>query len=63
VGSTINARIEYRSSNQAQLNSSTTNSGCTAVSTAVVPSPLPLFGAAAAYTTSRHLRRRLRAAG
>ena len=62
IGSSIEARIEYRSVNAAQQNASTTNSISTAVSLNTVPGPLPLAGAGVAFATSRQLRRRLRAA-
>lgn len=63
VGSTIQATIEYRSGNQAQLNSANTTSLSTAVPNNTVPGPLPLFGVGAAFAASRKLRQRVRAAG
>lgn len=60
-GATIESRIQYRSINGSQLNSSSGNSLSTARDTRV-PGPLPVLGGGVALGFSRRLRRRIQLA-
>jgi hypothetical protein len=62
-GATLEARIQYRSVNQAQLNSSGSNFLTAArIPSSDVPGPLPIMGAGLGFAFSRRLRGRIRAA-
>jgi hypothetical protein len=61
AGATIESRIQYRSINTSQLNSSSGNFLSTARGT-TVPGPLPILGSGVAFGLSRRLRRRIRLA-
>ena len=60
-GATLEARIQYRSANQAQLNSSGSNFLTRAFIPSEVPGPLPIVGAGVGLAFSRRLRGRIRA--
>ncbi|MEB3172162.1 MAG: hypothetical protein VKK43_12405 [Synechococcaceae cyanobacterium] len=60
-GATLEARIQYRSINQAQLNSSEGNFLTAARIPSDVPGPLPILGAGIGLAYSRRLRSRVRA--
>ena len=61
-GATLEARIQYRSINQAQLNSSSGNFFTRAIGQpSTVPGPLPIMGASLGFAFSRRLRGRVRA--
>ena len=60
-GATLEARIQYRSVNQAQLNSSGSNFLTRAFIPSEVPGPLPIVGAGVGLAFSRRLRGRIRA--
>ena len=61
-GATLEARIQYRSLNQAQLNSSGSNFLTRAfIPSSDVPGPLPIMGAGLGFAFSRRLRGRIRA--
>lgn len=61
AGATLEARIQYRSVNQAQLNSSGGNFLTTSAPPSdTVPGPLPLMGAGLGFAFSRRLRGRIR---
>lgn len=60
-GATLESRIQYRSINTSQLNSSSGNSMSTARGT-MVPGPLPILGSGVAFGLSRRIRRRIRLA-
>jgi len=60
-GATLEARIQYRSINQAQLNSSGGNFFTAARIPSDVPGPLPILGAGIGLAYSRRLRSRVRA--
>lgn len=59
-GATLEARIQYRSINEAQLNSSGSNIFTTARIPSDVPGPLPILGAGIGLAFSRRLRGRIR---
>lgn len=62
AGATLEARIQYRSINEAQLNSSSGNFFTKAVPPPdTVPGPLPIMGAGLGFAFSRRLRGRIRA--
>ena len=59
-GATLEARIQYRSINQAQLNSSADNFRTVALGQKdTVPGPLPIMGAGLGFAFSRRLRGRI----
>jgi hypothetical protein len=60
-GATLEARIQYRSVNEAQLNSSGSNFLTRAFIPSEVPGPLPIVGAGVGLAFSRRLRGRIRA--
>lgn len=60
-GATLEARIQYRSINQSQLNSSGGNFFTAARIPSDVPGPLPILGAGIGLAYSRRLRSRVRA--
>ena len=60
-GATLEARIQYRSVTQAQLNSSGSNFLTRAFIPSEVPGPLPIVGAGVGLAFSRRLRGRIRA--
>lgn len=61
AGATLEARIQYRSVNEAQLNSSGGNFlTASAPPSDTVPGPLPLMGAGLGFAFSRRLRGRIR---
>ena len=63
AGATLEARIQYRSINGSQLNSSGGNYYTIAIEQpSTVPGPLPIMGAGLGFAFSRRLRCRIRAA-